>query len=459
MWLIFLLLLPAPSSAEVSDKEIMNHILRSFPGLEMARDDVRIAEGEQLFAEGGFDIVLQAEAAKMMGNYEYEFLQSKIVKPTSLFGLDLYAGFRKSDGTIPLYYGELETLSKGELSVGARLPLLRGFLIDERRALLKKNELLVEQRQMQLRAAELDQIRASMHRYWDWRLALQKVSIYKNLLDIALKRDEWLTKRTKLGDIARFERDDNQRSILARQSTLLMSEQSLRHTLSELEYFIDDLQLRSQLESTMATKTEFPLPQGIAALYNAPETLVKVAYENRPELKSFALQKNQLQIDDELQSNRFWPKLDLAAEHSKDRGVSPLSSLGDDNTKISIQLEVPLQYRRLRGRAEQIDGSISRLKNQTLLLEQRIRSDILTSQKNLQIALKRRELATQELELAQKLEAGERLRLRQGETNILMVNLREQATAEAELRHAEASTEALKHYITLKTTIGELPNK
>lgn len=66
-------------------------------------------------------------------------------------------------------------------------------------------------------------------------------------------------------------------------------------------------------------------------------------------------------------------------------------------------------------------------------------------------------MAQSELQLAQRLENGERVRLKQGETNILTVNLREQATAEAEFRYAEASVDALKHYISLKTTIGELP--
>lgn len=443
---------------EVTDKEIMSHVLESFPSVQMAKDDVRIAKGEEKFADGAFDIVVQGEFSKLTGNYEYEFLRSRIVKPTALFGLDLYAGFRKGEGNIPIYDGQLETLSDGEFSIGARLPLLRGFLIDDRRALLKKNKLIVEQRNMQLRATELEQIRNSLHRYWDWRLALQRISVHKNLLDIAKQRDIWLSKRTKMGDLAQFERDDNLRTILARQSTLLMSEQLLRQTLSELEFFIDDTKIKNRLETTVAVKNDFPIPPSIATFYQNPDHFVQQAYENRPELRSLKLQKNQLEIDDQLQSNRFWPQLDIEAEQSQDRGGgSP--TLNQDNTKISLKLEVPLQYRRIRGRAEQIDGSIARLKNQTQLTEQRIRADIVIIQKNLQVAVQRRELAQDEFKLAQRLEAGERLRLRQGETNILMVNLREQATAEAELRYAEASAETLKQYVSLKTTVGELPQR
>lgn len=456
MTLFVFLFLSGFARGEVTEQEVMQHVLSSFPTVQMAQDDVKIAEGERKFSEGAFDLNLQSQYTQMTGNYEYDFLQTRVVKPTSLFGLDLYAGFRKSEGTIPIYDGNLETLSEGEWNVGARLPLLRGFLIDERRALYQKNQLLVQQREYQLRSTELDQVRASLHRYWDWRLSLQRISINKNLLKIAQLRDEWLAKRSKAGDIAGFERDDNRRTILQRQSILLQSEQFFRQSLSELEFYIESPELRERLEKADTTVKGFPLPTSVVSYFNNPDALVELAFKNRPEFKSLNIQKEQLRVDESLQSNRFLPQLDIEAQYSKDSGLGG-TKLNDDNTKISLQLEIPLQYRRIRGRAEQIDSSISRVNNQSRLLAQRIRADIVITQKNLQVAMQRRELAQDELQLAQRLEAGERLRLKQGETNILMVNLREQASAEAEFRYAEASVEALKHYITLKTTVGELP--
>jgi outer membrane protein, heavy metal efflux system len=446
------------SVAQVSDKEIADLVLKSFPSVQMAKEDVRIAEGELQFANGAFDISIQGEFTQLTGNYEYEYLQSRIVKPTAIFGLDIYGGFRKGTGSIPIYDGQLETLSDGEWSIGAKLPLLRGFWIDERRALFQRNKILVDQRKFQLRATELSQLKEALHSYWDWRLSVQKMNIFKELLTIAETRDEWLLKRAKAGDIARFEREDNRRSILQRQSAYMQAEQGFRVALAELEYYVDDPLVRQRLSNIEHGQAALVLPQNISHYQQHTETLVELAYKNRPDLKSLSLQKGQFEIDSKLQSNRFLPKLDFEVEQSRDNGVGS-NTLGQDNTKMSLKFEVPLQYRRISGRQEQIEGSISRVEQQKRLLQQRIYADIIAVQKSLQVAIKRRELAQEELGLAKKLEAGERLRLRQGETNILMVNLREQATAEAQLRYAETSAEALKHYVSLKIAVGELPTE
>lgn len=457
MFKVLLQLFVSLATADVSDQDIIKDVLSSFPSIKMAQDDIKIAKGEKQFAEGAFDINLKTQYSKSTGDYEYEFLQSRIVKPTSLFGLDLYAGFRKSDGNIPVYDGQLETLSNGEFQVGLQLPLLRGFWIDERRALLEKNKLLVEQRQYQLRASELEQIRIALHRYWDWRLSLQRLSIQTHLLEIALERDKWLGKRSKAGDIARFEKDDNQRTILQRQSLLLQAGQSYQQALSELQFFVENAETRARLQKVEATKKEFPRPPSLQTYFQDADILIDLAFKNRPDFESLQLQKRQLKVDEKLQSNRFLPQLDLEAQYSKDNGQGS-STLNDENAKLSLQLEIPLQYRRLRGRAEQIEGAQSRIDNQLRLLTQRTRADIVINQKNLQIANQRFDLAKAEVLLAQRLETGENLRLRQGETNILTVNLREQATAEAEFRYAEAAVEVLKNLITLKTLLGELPS-
>jgi outer membrane protein TolC len=445
------------ASADVSETEIVKHVLSTLPTVQMAQDDVSISKAEEKFAEGAFDIFLQGQYSNLEGDYNYDFLQTQIVKPTAIFGLDLYAGFRKSDGIIPVYDGQLDTLSDGEFNFGFKLPLLRGFMIDERRALLSKNKLVVKQRQYQLFATELEQVRLSLHRFWDWRLSAQRFAINRDLLTIAKLRDQWLAKRMKAGDVAKFERDDNQRTILLRESLLLQAEQTLNQTLAELEFYIDDKDIRRRLETTASEKIDFVMPEDISKYTGKPDSLVDLAFVNRPEFKALNLQKDQLKIDGELQANRFLPRLDVEGQFSRDRGQGS-STLDEDNAKISLQLEIPLQYRRIRGREEQIEGSISRVNNQYRAMLQRIRADIVTTQKNLSVSLQRRSLAEQELKLARVLEDGERKRLRQGETNILIVNLREQATAEANFRYAEASVEAIKHFITLKTAIGELPS-
>lgn len=455
MSLLLLLLLQQFVRAEVSEKDIINDVLSQFPSVQMAKEDITIASGENTAAEGAFDLITQSQYTQSTGDYDYQFLQTRVVKPVSLLGIDLYGGYKKGTGKIPIYDGQLETLDKGEFFVGGKLPLLRGLMIDERRANLKKSKLAIEQRQFQFKAVELEQVRLALHRYWDWRLAKKRLHIQKQLLENAEQRDRWLNKRATAGDIARFELNDNRRTILQRQSILLQSEQLLNQSTSELEYFLNQENLIQELQNSPNTTDEImALPTDIESY--TKNNFLQQAIEARPEFAVLKNQKEQLNIDQELQSNRWLPQLDVETQFSKDRGQGP-SSLDDDNLKININLEIPLQYRRQRGREMQIRGSLNKLSQQNKLLEQKLRMDLQILQRNLKFNLKRFELANQEIQLASMLEKGERTKLLHGETNVLMVNLREQASAEAQLRLAEAQTEIQKNFISLKTAIGHLP--
>ncbi len=445
------------SHSSVSEQQVLDHVLQQFPSVQMAKSDVAIADGEQLASRGAFDILLQGSYLDQTGDYQNDVLQAKLIKPTSLFGLDLYAGYKKGEGNFAVYDKEWETLDKGEWSVGGKLPLLRDFLIDERRARVSKANLGKEQREYQLQATELEQVRNALHRYWDWTLAGKKLLVQKGLLQIAEQRDVWLLKRSKAGDIPRFERNDNLRSILQRRSFVMQSEMQLEQSIAELGFYIEDENIKQKLLTPRElSESTIPLVQ-TQLLQKSASDLAELALQQRPDLKALQLQIEQNKIDEELVKNRFLPKLDLQAQYSKDEGVGS-TSLDDNNIKTMVQFEVPLQYRALRGRQAQIRSQTQRLTYQKQLLKQRIEADIRAIKKNLDVSLQRRELALEELRLAQNLEKGERIRLNQGETNVLIVNLREQATAEAELRLAESTTEAMKYWISLKIALGELPH-
>jgi outer membrane protein, heavy metal efflux system len=448
------------SSADITQAEFIDHILAEFPSVRIAQKDVLIANAKNKTAEGAFDTVLQTTMTQSQGNYEYKYLQSRIVKPTSLFGLNLYGGFRKSSGSPPIYDGQLETLSEGEWSVGAKLPLLRGFWIDARRTELLKSQLQVKRQNYQLRTTELSQIKKALTTYWDWKLARERLRIQNELLSVATLRDQWLEKRARAGDVAHFERNDNLRNILQRKSYVLQNQQKLKSAQADLLMYLSDPTLSSRVSSSATEFKErsldWVLPTSLDSLFESPEALLSKALAQRPELQALVIQKEQLQADKDLARNEFLPRLDLEAQYSKDSG-SGSSKLGDDNLKLSLNLEVPLQYRRIRGNSKQANLAMERIDYEKQLLERQWRAEIISLQNNLQVSLERRALAHQELTLAKQLNVGELSRFRHGGSSILTVNLREQAAAEAELRLADMTADLMKNHVSLVLALGEIP--
>lgn len=445
------------ANSTLTEQDVLELVLNQFPTVQMAKNDLEISHAEELRARGAFDLHLQGQFIENTGDYKNRYLQGKIIKPTSLFGLDLYAGYRKSDGSLAIYDKELETLDRGEWSLGVKLPLLRDFLIDDRRAQLKKAKLGIAQKEYQLQAVEFEQIRQALHKYWDWVLAGKKLIIQKNLLSIAEQRDIWLSQRMKAGDIPRFERNDNLRTILQRKSSVMQNELLLTQAIAELGYFLSDSSLTQKLRTPRDLELNILPHLEMSLIQSSTEQLSQKALEQRPDLKSLQLSIEQNKIEETLQKNKFLPQINLQAQFSKDEGLGSYQ-LDDNNLKTMVSMEIPLQYRALRGRNAQVQTQTLRLNNQKQLLKQRIEADIEIILKNITVSLERRALAQDELSLALNLEKGERQRLRHGESNILTVNLREQASAEAELRLAENTIEVMKHWVTLKTALGERPH-
>ncbi len=458
MWALFLL--ARITFADVTEAEVVGEVLSQFPAVQMSQQDVKAAEAQELTARGAFDIVFEGDWKDVTGDYEYSVFESQVRKPTSIFGLDLYGGFRESQGGVPLYYGEQETLDRGEWNVGAKLPLLRGFLTDTRRAGFNKSKLQVSRQNLKLRATELREIEKALFAYWSWKVALGRWRIQKSLLDIAKLRDQWLGKRTRAGDIPAFERKDNLRTVLLRQSALLQADLELKSRETQLAFFLSNADLQKKVESSSLSEKNIEshwfIPQQTSEFKKPIDDLMNRALKQRPEFAAIATQLAQLEIDKDLQQNQFLPKLDLKAEYSKDRGVGS-TTLDDENTTVSLQFQVPLQYRNIRGQRDQISADIRKVEFERQLLERQWRADLTALQKNLEVATERRELALQEFDLAKQLENGERTRFRQGDTNVLIVNLREQATAEASLRIIETTADLLRAYASLEVRLGKIP--
>ena len=91
-----------------------------------------------------------------------------------------------------------------------------------------------------------------------------------------------------------------------------------------------------------------------------------------------------------------------------------------------------------RGRQAAAEAALGRLDAQLRLLGDRIRAEVLDVLSLMRASAARAELAAVEQRLAQQIEEGERTRYALGESSLLFVNLREQATAEAALRQIEA---------------------
>jgi cobalt-zinc-cadmium efflux system outer membrane protein len=424
----------AGAAEPITLEALLGGLDRAFPSVLAARQDQQVAAAEVQQAEGGFDPSWRTRAGWVpLGYYDTARLDSVVQQATPWWGASLFGGYRVGGGNFADYDGKSQTLEWGEVRSGITLPLLRDRSIDKRRA-----ELWSAQQEPELAKAALDGTRLEVKRlaalrFWTWVEAGRTVEIARQQLSLAEDRDGGLAERVRRGDLADIERQDNRRTILARRNQLVAAEQRLATAALELSLYLRDADGKPRVPRAdeLPPSLTPPAPLGPEADGQAR------ALRQRPEFRRFAAQRSQYAIDVAQAENGQRLGVDVQAALSKDFGSSK-PSLAPLEVEVGLMLDVPLLVRQARGKEQAARAKIAKVSLGEQLLTERVSVEVRDVHVQWLAAAQRLALARDELALAQRLAEAERAALLLGNATVLVVNLREQAVAEAALREVTA---------------------
>ncbi len=457
----------APSEVYASKlnlNDVLNSVDQHYPLMIAARRDIEKTQGDLLSAQGGFDPVLKANSINTpVGYYNYNYLDTTLEQPTPLWGSKVYGGWRTGQGNFPVYDGRLSTFTGGELRGGIEVPILRNGTIDERRAKIQSYEKSVEIANASMSLQRLEATRQATHYYWEWVAAGRKLAIAHDMLDMAEVRDKGLLQRLKHGDVPLIEQTENQRAVVQRKSSVIAAERALQKSTLELSLFFRNSEGVPILVERSLLPTSFPEPVEMEDVQSDQDDQIQSVLIRHPELKRIHFQMDQTQIDVRFAQNQILPRLDFQFGASLDLGSPPSPTLSsaymlppyNTELKIGVLLEIPLFFRTARGKLEATRATYSRMDAQASLTRDRIKMNLINSLQAIKTSQKRVTLARQELELARKLEDGERTRFLHGDSTLLIVNIREQATGDAAIREVDALLEYYRAKADYQTSLAQ----
>ncbi len=443
----------APGERPVGLPEVLDSIERTHPTIAASRRDGDVAKGDVRAAAGGFDTAFRTRAAGTPAGYYRSFrVDSMLEQPTPLWGSTVFAGYRLGRGDVADYDGKLLTNELGEARLGLVVPALRNGSIDRRRANLERADIGQRGADAGIGAAILDTKRTGALRYWEWVAAGARTKIADSLLEVALRRDEQIAKRVEHGDLPPIERQENARSILQRQSQKVAQDRAFQQASIELSQF-----LRS------ASGVPIVPGPGKVPVLEAPtswpveslDAAIAAAYSGRPDLERFALQKAQAQVEVTFANNQRLPALDFQVVASKDFG-NGLASRRPVEVEASVFLDIPLQNRAARGRAFAAEAALAKLAEQERGARDRIGADVRDATSAIDMARARLTVARSEVAVSQELERAEWARFAAGDTTLLVVNLREQATFDARVREIDAMAECQRALVLYRAATARL---
>ena len=464
-FLTFLICLPLSLRAEVdasnkkekvalSLKELVANVIDKFPLIIAQNREEDIAYARQIARAGAFDLKIKNKTTvRPYGYYETQQTDAVLEQGISDFGVDLYAGYRLGDGNFAIYEGKNVTSDGGEFRAGLNLPVFQDRSIDERRGGVQKADLGFIDAKQSIKQKQVFTVLKASIAYWNWVAAGKIVDISKKLYDTAKERDKGITERVDAGQLPVFESKDNQRNVLGREIKLIQANRNFQNAAISLSLYYRDSKGRPVLPVYQILPKEIEPYAWNDSLVE--DDLYARAKKNRPEIRRIDLKLQKLAIDLKLAKNSYNPVLDLNAEISQDAGSVDTTR---DQTEVSVGLvfEVPLQRRKAKGKITELEAKILQLKNKKVFLEESIFAEVKDAISELKNTEDQIKIVKREMELAKILEEGERIRFRNGKSTILVVNLREQATADTAVRKIKALARYNKAEAKLLATLGEI---
>lgn len=444
---------PAVAQRALTLDEVLQSSRRHAPQVLEAIAKVRQAEGKALSAEGAFDTVIKAEAeSRLSGYYDGQIASGTITRPIENWGGSLYGGYRVSTGRFPIYEDERFTNQAGEFKVGAILSLMRDRLIDDRRFARSAAGIDVDIAETERLLTAIGVQRRAIGAYNQWVAAGLRLTVYRDLLKLARERQAGLTRQVELGarpDIVLTENDQN---ILRRETLVARAEQELAIAANGLSLF-----LRGE-DGTPAAPDPARLPDAFPSLMKTVADPLGTL-NARPDLRQIDMRLAQATGRLELDRNALRPRLDLKLEASQD--IGPVGAGGPSRvgteTKIGLSFSLPLQRRVAKGRVAQTTAEIDAIRRKRQQTEEQIIAAIQALSIDVDATERLRRLAEAEHDRATKMAEAERRRFTMGASDFFLVNLREEAAADAAVRKLDAAYRQIVTHAELAAAAADLP--
>jgi len=457
-WLLGGPLLARAESQPLLLGEVLASVTNQYPPLLAALIERDVAAGRLRSANAVFDFnVFSKIFSNPGGYYDSSTVDTGFEQFTGWWGSTIFGGYRITRGGSLPDYDKDRTQGAGEPRFGVRLPLLRDGSIDRRRAAVLKARLDQELADPFIQRQHLDFIRAASVGYYAWLAAGQRLQLGEELLRVANDRGDSLTNQVNAGLIPRISLKDNERLIVARQLAVTQARRRFEAAGLALSLFLRDNAEAPQIAGRERLPASFPPAP-------PPETTqmeadIKLAIAARPEVRRIQLAGEKLGVDLRLARNQMLPQLDAGASVSQDIGRRLYKDKGEFETQLGIEFRLPLQRSEAKGRIAEVNAQLEQLINDERFARDRIAAEVRDAASALAAAHEQIQQARLNASLAAELQAAEAERLRRGASDLLALQLREQAAFDAKVTEVDALAEyfrALADYRAATAQDGRL---
>jgi len=440
------------SGDSITIEQFLDLVLQANPTAISAELENDVASASLRNALGGFDPMfnLQYEYKTKDGTPTANVLNTGLELPFStLFGPKFIAKYKRGEGT--RISNVDRTVGEGEASIGIKIPLLQGIFTDKRRASLAKASFMLDLAKANQREQQNDLLREASLAYWSWAEAYGQMDVAKAVLDLAIVRYKGIAERARRGEAAPIDSVEALLEVEKRRGDLLKAERKAESATIKLSVFLWNQDGTPKPLTAMPTKLP-PLPS-ISPFQIQNDK--RIALVQRPEIGQIEFQQRSANIDLAFNSEFQRPFIELSAEAMQYK----FSTFGVNDYRLGLTVSQPLFFREANSNVQLAEIKVRRTELKRLEIERKILASIDDAVSAIERAKERVEVAEREVQYAYLVQEGERRKFQLGESTILILNLRERATAEAQNKLIEARADYLRAISDYLWATGRIQEK
>ncbi len=457
----FFLMITATSYGAISPSIVKDSALKYHPTVLAALEKMRAGEEAVKGATGAFDAKVVSDYKRQTkGDYKNTVSRSFLVKPIKIANSKIYAGSEQISSMngrfSPVYNtGNPSTTGQpGNYSVlGVQLSLWKNFLLDPNRAGLKNAKYDAQIAKSEKKLTELGIGKLAQIAYWEWVTAKKLKNVFEELLKNGETRNEYLNTRTKKGDIAQIIVTENEQYVASRKGALQAAKERLLRSEYALSLFNRDE--NGEPISPHSEDNFEDYPANLATFLENLDTQsnIEKIMEKRPDLKNLSLAVEKSEVDLELARQDLKPQVDVTTEYYQRTAEN--SNMPRDYLMVMAQLSVPIERNLGNGNIAAARARQMVAKREMSYGQQSYKFEVMALRQALQLQLEQVIQSEIEFSKAKELVISETYKFKTGGGNLFLVNLREEAQANAEASFHESRLSFMNTYLSYQALVSK----
>lgn len=430
-------------------------IVRAYhPVAKQAGLDVEMAKAATTSARSGFDPVFQNNIArKEFGGLLYYDHQITEVKIPTWYGVDIVTGIESLRGERTATED-----TKGNTSYfGFSVPVVKGLLIDGRRAALQQAKIFQQLSVQEQKTVVNDLLYEAAKSYWNWWQQYQTQLLFTQAIQNAERRFRLVKAAFQLGDrpaIDTVEALAQLQSIRLREAEIVLG---VTNALVETAVFL------WQQNGEAYTMPSDVVPQGsqLPSLEAMQRERLLQQVALHPELQQYKFKLDALQLEKRLKFQSLLPSVYLKYNQlvkSHDVTKSFNTPWLQNNYRYGLAVSIPLRFSEGRGEYRKAKLKIEQTEWQRLHKQVSLQAKLQQSYNewcNLRGQILLQQSAVQSYAA---LLRGEEIKFGSGESSLFLVNARELKTLEAQQKLIELQSKEQKAAASTLWAAGVLAN-